>query len=216
MRQLEFYEFTGVLIPGSLVLVSLLLCFPALASNQTLLQLSVGGFGVLLILAYALGHLVQSIGNAIESVWWKFWGGMPTDWLRHHPARLLSTVQVQALWSSLPAKLGITPSGDLSTLSQGEWFAITRQIFAAVMSAGKATRVETFNGNYGLMRGIAAALLVSLPLVPFSPSAHCATVLMIAVAFGLAIARMHRFAKHYARELFVQFLQLPATSRTSP
>jgi hypothetical protein len=33
---------------------------------------------------------------------------------------------------------------------------------------------------------------------------------VVTVALALAIYRMHRFARLYAREVFVQFLQLPA------
>jgi hypothetical protein len=209
MRQLEFYEFVGILIPGALVLVDLYLCFPLFAGNQKFLDLSIGGFGTLLLLAYATGHLVQSIGNALEVGWWKLWGGMPTDWPRHHSARLLSSAQRDALWNSLPDKLKISLSGDLSSISRNDWFAITRQMYAAVMSAGKNTRVDTFNGNYGLLRGVASALIIALVLVPITPTPSWRLAAVIFAAFCLAVARMHRFGKHYARELFVQFLQLP-------
>jgi hypothetical protein len=35
------------------------------------------------------------------------------------------------------------------------------KVHAVVSGAGKVARVDTFNGNYGLLRGLAAAFLVA-------------------------------------------------------
>ncbi|MBL8809844.1 MAG: hypothetical protein JNM43_06665, partial [Planctomycetaceae bacterium] len=89
------------------------------------------------------------------------------------------------------------------------WYGITRQIYAAVSAAGRAGRVDTFNGNYGLNRGLAASLLTIAILVLFTGRSNWPYSVGLLLGAIAALYRMHRFARHYARELFVQFLQLP-------
>lgn len=172
-------------------------------------HISVGGLGIFIVLAYAVGHLVQAIGNLIEAVWWKYWGGMPTNWLRTKPARLLAEQQISLLQERLRKQPGLA-SFEITSSSLSDWHAITRQIYAAVAGAGRASRVDTFNGNYGLNRGLAAGLLAVLALLPTQTSMDWRLVVCVLVGAALALYRMHRFARHYARELFIQFLELPA------
>lgn len=162
-----------------------------------------------MILAYVLGHLVQAVGNAVEWVWWKTLGGMPSDWVRTCPSRLLAESQLPALEDSIARRLGIG-GVSVADITAKNWYAITRQIYADVAAAGRAGRVDVFNGNYGLNRGIAAALLVVLVAVLMRDLHSWKFALAVLGGFLLTLYRMHRFGQHYARELFVQFLQLPA------
>ena len=208
MKQFDFYEFTGILLPGAIVLTALVVLFPSWGLPTLIKDISVGGLGIFIVLAYAVGHLVQAVGNLIEAVWWKCWGGMPTNWLLTKPARLLAEHQISLLQEHLRKQLGLA-SFDITSSSLSDWHAITRQIYAAVAGAGRAGRVDTFNGNYGLNRGLAAGLLAVLALLPTQTTMDWRLVVCVLVGAGLALYRMHRFARHYARELFVQFLQLP-------
>jgi hypothetical protein len=208
MRQLDFYEFTGILLPGAIVMTALVLLFPGWGFPTLVKDVSVGGLGIFIVLAYAVGHIVQAIGNVIEAAWWKCWGGMPTSWLRTKPARLLAPQQISLLEERLCKQPGLS-NLNIALTSAGDWHAITRQIYAAVAGAGRASRVDTFNGNYGLNRGLAAGLLAALALMPTQVAVDWRIVVCVLIGTGLALYRMHRFARHYARELFVQFLQLP-------
>jgi hypothetical protein len=209
VRQFDFYEFTGILVPGATALAGSLLLFPDFLKPESIKDFNVGGLGLFLVLAYVLGHLVQAIGNGFESGWWKLWGGMPTDWVRTKPARLLAPSQVAALEKTAKERLGLEDL-QIAHSTPGQWYAITRQVYAEVAGAGRASRIDVFNGNYGLNRGIAAGLLVVLAVALLKSPVNWAFVGGAGVAAALAIYRMHRFARHYARELFVQFLQLPA------
>jgi hypothetical protein len=80
-----------------------------------------------------------------------------------------------------------------------------REVYAAVADAKRAGRVDTFNGNYGLMRGLAAAILVLL-IAAMAVGKGLLVAGAFAIMFLLALQRMHRFGKHYAMELFIQFL----------
>jgi hypothetical protein len=207
-KQFDFYEFAGIVMPGAILLVGLGQILPPLAAMVPVKDMSLGSLGTFLILSYAAGHIVQTLGNMIEKLWW-YIPGMPSDWVRTDRGHLLSQSQRTLLQDQLPAKLGLPSPFSFSSVDAKGWFAITRQVYAAVAAAERASRIETFNGNYGLNRGLGAALLaVAIVVLLADRSNWPYTVGLVAVAIA-ALYRMHRFGRHYARELFVQFLQLP-------
>lgn len=207
MREFDFYEFAGVVVPGSVLLVGSAVCVPAIKAVVFEKDLSLGESALALVVAYGLGHLIQAVGNAIEKLWWRAWKGMPSDWPRSGQHRLLAEQQVAVIDDALFDRLGYRVEGGFRRLDQQGWYALVRQIYAFVMKAGTAKRIDVFNGNYGLNRGMAAALL-SILFIHWATADHVrpGTVLLILAAAGLALYRMHRFGVHYARELFVQFL----------
>jgi hypothetical protein len=209
MKQFDFYEFTGILVPGATVLTGAVVLFPGWGLPALIKDTSIGGLGVFIVLAYVLGHLVQAVGNGIESIWWKIWGGMPTDWLRTKPDCLLAPSQLTVLEKAVKERLGLDGL-QISHSTAGQWYAVTRQVYAEVAGAGRAARIDVFNGNYGLNRGIGAGLLVVLVIALINWPVDWTFAGGVTAALALAIYRMHRFARHYAREVFVQFLQLPA------
>ena len=101
-------------------------------------------------------------------------------------------------------------------MTRAEWFVVTRRMYAIVSHAGRSGRIDIFNGNYGMFRGIAAAMLVliaaSLVEVGWE---HPRRYAIFGGALILALLRMHRFGVHYARELFVQLLTTEKTD-TAP
>lgn len=212
LRQFEFYEFAGVLAPGTTVIVATAIIFPGQFSPILKTGLSLGDLGVVVIMAYVIGHLTQAIGNGIECLWWWAWRGWPSDWIGQGRVGLLNRKQLDALESCLEARLGLSGIKLSKDNTRAKWHPVTRQIHAAVGAAGaeRLKRVETFNGNYGLFRGIASAMLITFVMtLVTAPKSGWSVKLMLLAAAGLALLRMHRFGKHYARELFVQFLSLP-------
>ena len=94
---------------------------------------------------------------------------------------------------------------DLDRLDKKAWYPITREIYAAVAAAGRSSRVDAFNRQYGLLRGIASALLLLVVwflITHWGSWQYASTAAALAV---LALIRMARFANVYARELFVHF-----------
>ena len=209
MKQFDFYEFTGILAPGALFLAGLIYLWPDALRFDSFKDVSVGTFGFFVLLAYATGHLVQAAGNIIEAIWWKAFGGMPSDWVRDSKQSLLAPAQVDRLRLLLRTRLHLNVPDSLSDVTGAAWYAITRQVYAAVSAAGRAQRIDTFNGNYGLNRGLFAASFVLAILVLTEEPVQVKLFLILSAVAVIAGIRMHRFAKHYARELFVQFLQLP-------
>ena len=211
MKNFDIYEFAGILTPGAIVLFGIGQLHPSIGTAIATQDISFGGLGIFVILAYAAGQLIQAAGNWVENGFWKLRGGWPSDWIRTNKADLLSEEQFAALKNELASKLGLSSSTDLSSMSDRQWRGITRQVYAAVAAEGRATRIDAFNKIYGLNRGIAASLLV---LAALAIASHWWVVLLLILAAVVALYRMNRFAVHYARELFVQFLQIE-TSKTS-
>lgn len=207
-KQFDFYEFAGIVMPGAILLVGLTQVSPKIAAVIPSKDMSLGNLGVFLILAYAAGHLLQAAGNLVENLWW-YLPGMPTDWVRTDTGHLLSPGQRSTLQEQLPAKLGLSSSFSFDNVDPKAWFGITRQVYAAVAAAGRSGRVDTFNGNYGLNRGLGASLLIVAIILLTDDRSNWPYAIGLAAAALAALYRMHRFGRHYARELFVQFLQLP-------
>lgn len=210
MRKFDFYEFAGILVPGTLFLAGLVYFWPGVIATDSMDKISIGGLGLFTLLAYVSGHLIQAIGNWIEKIWWVACRGMPTDWIRSGKGTLLAPAQTQKLRGDLQHRLGLSLPENLKELSAGEWVGIVRQVYAAVAGAKRASRVDTFNGNYGLHRGLVAAALLLLIVSPMSDVTTSTSTVILVIVAAVGTSRMHLFGKHYARELFAQFLQLPA------
>ena len=207
MRSLTFYEFTGVLAPGVTALAGIGWVLgeggPWLEGAATL-----GDLGLLLILGYVAGHLVQALGNLIESLWWRGRGGMPSDWARTGVLtwgrQLLSPSQTNQLVVALRDHGLIGKEEELPILTPGDWFAVTRQLYGVVEQSGKVERLEVFNGNYGMFRGLVSSFVLIGAVAGIE--GEWGIVIGAGVACLLALTRMERFGKHYSRELFVQYL----------
>jgi len=217
MKKFDFYEFTGVLAPGAVVVYGLARIYPELGLLVREEKISFGEFGLLLVLAYVAGHLLQSFGNLIEWAWWRCAGGWPSDWVRTRKRDILATAQWQVLPARVREVLDIKCPDDLAAISVADWKAITRQVYAAVRKAGRAERIDIFNGNYGMFRGVAASLIVIL-VAAFNEVERDRWKLygVLIVLALLALMRMHRFGVYYARELFVQFIGMKSGESDSP
>lgn len=200
-RDFGFYEYAGVIIPGAVLGAGLLWLIPEGRLLLPLGDVSFGGLGLFVILAYAAGHLVQSVGNGLEWVWWKVRGGWPTE--QALAGKLLSPEQHTRLIDALGRETHM-PRGTCR-LSTSERLALVREVYSVVVAAGRAGRVETFNGNYGLLRGLAASFVV-LTCAALIFGQGATVVGLLGALFLLALQRMDRFSKHYALELFVQYL----------
>src|SRR6266498_4439013 len=129
MRKFDFYEFAGVLCPGAVVVFGLARLYPALAPLVSKDEISFGDLGLFVILSYVAGHLVQAFGNVIEKIWWFFWGGLPSDWVRSEHQHLLTKEQKDHLNAAFEKLSGIHIK-PIPQLTKKEWFSITRQIYA--------------------------------------------------------------------------------------
>lgn len=207
MGKFDFYQIVGVIAPGILLQVGLGLLFPEISAVISLQSLTFGDLGIWLILAYIGGNLVQSVGNLLEKLWWKMWGGWPTDWVRSEKRVLISPNQSNLLRKLLAQMLHVEPPTRLSGFTQMEWASIVRQVHAEIVTQSSSERVFIFNSSYGLNRGVMTVLLLLSGASVLRGAPLCVALSLIATA-GLALLRMHRFGVLYARELFTQYLAL--------
>ncbi len=223
MKNFDFYEFNGLLLPGILALFGVSLLSTGFLSVVGGSSLTVGDLGLFVVLAYIVGHLVQAMSTVLEPFLWNRGGGMPTARIQKEKPRWLTPEQYAQLDSHLKKKLNLSPNGNLQDVASNEWFGITRQVYAAVAAQGRAARVDTFNGTYGLLRGLLTVLLSLIILtstvaykVPLGNVQDQYLVALLALVFCtyLIFNRMKRFGGDYAQELFVQFLQLPLSPAT--
>jgi hypothetical protein len=215
---LGFYDLAGVIAPGMVLVVGGVgLFFPGLRADLlALASVSLGSLGVGLILSYVAGELVQAVGTGIEAAWWRLWGGLPTDWLRSGKHELVAPVQLKLLEARVETMIN-DESFAFVKVDREQWYSLTRQINAAVAAAKRNARIDTFNGHYGLSRGVAAALLLLLVGTSLTDWRQLKVELVLAVLIGLSVYRMHEFGTVYARELVVQYLQLaPAPDAKRP
>jgi hypothetical protein len=205
----SYYDFFGILAPGTVLLVGLLLLFGQRPSAGFIEGIGVGGLGILAILGYANGQMAQAFGNVFENGYWWFWEGKPTHWVRtgRHERLSFSEKQIERLQDVCRTELGIDLEKDIPDLSASAWQGITRQFYAAVENRGQTRRITTFNSKYGFHRGLTVAALL-LAVAAFVDGRFWVGFAGLGAAI-LTLYRMHRFARHYARELFVQAIQLP-------
>src|SRR5262249_37631978 len=153
MQQLSFYEQVGIVTPGAVFLFGLMFYIPELRDILAKDGISVGGFGVFVILSYATGHLLAALGNTIEMAYWWAKGGMPSDWIVGPKPTLLSPAQIAKVEAKVLSRLGLVLR-PFDELRRGEWFPVFRQIYSDVEKHGKPDRGSVFNGVYGLNRGL--------------------------------------------------------------
>ena len=212
MKEFSFYETVGVIAPGMVTIVGMVIMFAPDKGKaiMTVLDVSVGSLGMILVLAYVVGQLLQAVGNAIENIWWKCWGGMPTDWLRSRKRELIAPSQRTLLESRIQVIVN-DPTFAIANMTDKHWYAITRQVYATVATANLNTRIDIFDSNYGLCRGISAGLFILLLTSVIVNWRDWRSAMLIAILVGVSIYRMHRFAERYGREMFVQFVNLKNT-----
>lgn len=198
----EVYDFIGVIVPGSIVVITSSLLFPEWAPLLGS-SISLGDLGLVLILAFLAGHLLQAVGNLWETIVWGLMGGMPSAWAASSKTLLLSDDQLKRLDDRLQADFSI----DRTALAEGR--STIREIMVRIKRQGDVERIERFNRNYGLMRGVAAGLLVTGLLVLALEIESWRIAVVLGLSAGVATYRMVRFGIHYGREMYVEYLSLP-------
>lgn len=207
MRKYDLYEFLGFISPGIVYCVSLGYVWPTKLNDLFSKDITLGGVTIGIVFAYAAGQLLQAIGNFLECILWKCLGGKPTDWLRTAPTKIVDAKQLPMIERQVQKMLSDDTFEMNIGLDTKGWYSITRQIYTCVSASNHAKRIDIFNANYGLCRGLAAAMMVLLLINILFNFKEWQMHIVLAILVGLAVYRFYRFGVIYARELFVQFLQ---------
>ena len=113
-------------------------------------------------------------------------------------------------------KVGTMEGGDadLTSFDAASWRAVTTRAFARVRNAGRSARIDVANRTYGLCRGLVAALALSLLWSLYAHRDQPALLVALVIMIAAAAWRMRRAGLHYARALFLEFIDLePGATR---
>ena len=203
MNRFNYYETVGVIAPGIVLIFTSSLIWPEQLSQIKTFDLSLGSFGFALILAYVAGHILQSVGNLIEKVWWKF-SVYPSDSILDKECTIVNQQQKKQIEERLRK---IYPEFLFSDQTNDSWGPFFRQVHNEVSKAGNTARIDAFNGTYGMLRGVAVATFVSAIVMIFVRG-FCEWQLILVLIFAgiLSLIRMARFGRYYAREVFLEYI----------
>lgn len=196
------YDYIGVILPGSAVLFAAMVAEPEFRGLFGKSGIDVAGLGLFLIMSFVTGHIVQSLGNLIETALKRLPGANPADEVLSKAQKIIAPEQRAKLAEKLKTEMSV----DLDGMDSASWVAIRRQMYASLGKGMPRERLESFNRTYGMLRGMSAALLlIAGGVIVLRPSSWAFAV--VAVACSLATgARMVRFSATYMRELIVQYL----------
>jgi hypothetical protein len=202
MKELSLYDILGVLAPGAVVTVGIITLFPQSAAVLANKSFTVGEFGIVLLASYIVGNLVAGLGNLLESAYWKLRGGNPTDRAIKSCCKLIHVREQHALQERLQSNKLIQPDEQLTDLQPSDWKGITRRMYLDLQNRTATRRVDLFNAQYGMNRGIAAGFVALAVMVILQVGLAAWRIeLILAACAALACYRMERFSRYYTGEL---------------
>jgi hypothetical protein len=203
-RVFDAYEVTGVVVPGASLLLGLWIINPHLLPELLNPKgVSLGSFGIFAVAAFCVGHIIQAPANAVTDLGWRIFGRV-TERMRSKGCGLPDSA-VERIPAQMESLLHQSPTIEDKNEA---WKPVTAQMAVAVANAGRDARLQKFNGNYGLFRGLTASFAILLCY-----AAYERLWVSVGLLFVLGWAtrfRMKRFSGYYARELWMQFLALDA------
>jgi len=199
------FEFKSIIIPGGYVLSFLLITHPSLESF--IATITFGGFSLFVFLSFIVGQLINSLSYFQEKLFWYFFGGMPTDWVlgenrqKKRWAKILTETQLLKLDELIQKKLII----DLNSVHTNDYRAVVHQLRLNIHN-DKLQRLVDHNTHYCLHRALSTASAL-LAFYLFFIYAWTIGIIIIICLF-LFLYRMYKFGIYYARELFLQFINV--------
>jgi hypothetical protein len=196
-KDLTFYEFVALIIPSVVLLFSVNFIL-TLQGNKSFFDFSnIGESVIFLCFSYALGHIIQGIGNIFENLLWKCYGGMPTKWLlkpNRFKERILDINMIEKIKEKIEKDYG-------SISNETDYGLI---IYDKLFQKKLTERIDIFNGNYSLFRGLSITFIILFVYLIFDKNHEFALVCFI--CFFISLRRMIRFGKHYAKNIFRSYL----------
>jgi len=194
MEKFNIYEYVAVIVPGVVFLFGTGVMLPESNVFQAVLMpRDMGTAAVHLFLAFAVGHMLQVLGQQLHAYYWSDFGGFPTDWPFTRQHNELSPALRQVI---------LEASGEPEVSDLFAWRRAVATIRSLVTTEGFSSRLETFHANYGMFRSLVVAGILLLFLLPWCTLNLWSMGALIAAGVVVALLGMHRFGVHYARELF--------------
>jgi hypothetical protein len=207
VKDFNLYDILGVLAPGVVVTIGLMTIFPETSPVLAKENFSAGELGFVILISYVIGNLVAGLGNFLESGYWRFRGGWPTDRAHQSDGKILEAREIEALQEKLRNQRVIGQVETLKDLAGKDWWAITKRVYVGLAAKGASRRIDIFNAQYGMNRGIAAGFVVLIVMLLFQSGIDGWRIQMVLAGCTiLSFYRMERFARHYTAELLRSYL----------
>lgn len=191
-KDFSFYEFVGLLVPSVIFLFVLNQSSSYLYDKDFIEFASLGDSIVFLILSYGLGHIIQAIGRFYEIPFWKLFKGRPTSWLisQRSNSRLFNQDKKERIIQKLEADFG-------------KWEDYDHIVYTVLTHRKLTKRIDIYVGNYTFFKGLTVVFLIITFLTVYYfdwKLSLCAFSIFI-----ISNIRMFRFAKLYAKEIYVTY-----------
>ena len=181
-NKFDFYDILGFLIPGTLLVCWVPICFPSISSMASALKFP-SAFAVIALTALSvmLGHLMQAVGSIIEPAIQRTWGGKRSQRaLTQGIKGYLSQDAAKRIREKLCQVVG--PEASDTDLF---YYALQRTDAANI---GRTTR---FNSLYAYHRGLIVFFLIATALLAIStiwgPAASWTTHLQMGAFAGILV-----------------------------
>lgn len=198
-KEFSFFEFVGFIVPGTLAALSIEVFLEIIYQKSFIQFSSVGESIIFIVIAYAIGHIIQAIGDLIEIPFWKLQCGWPGKWALSSKIKL-----------SKKLGLSINEINLLKAKVQQEFHELSNRDYTSnvckylISKNISMQRIEIFNANYSMSRGLSVVFLLDLVFaIIFFKVTYC---YLFVCLFVLMLYRMFRYGKHYAREVYRFFL----------
>lgn len=205
----DAYEYVGVIIPGALPTLVASLLVPEVASLISSEGVELGTLGIFLIMSFVVGHVVQLIGNWIETIEGLLgWG--KDSLVLNEKRRPIDDFRWQRFLSALRSEDIIGQE----KLNSSLWQGIRKEVYAALQAAKRTQRIDAFNRTYGMCRGMVAGTILTIGIVlVLGGTEHQSKALLTFALLTIPLyIRMRRFSRHYFTEIVSQFLALKGTN----
>ncbi len=196
-KDFSFYEFVGIIVPSTILLYGIQVIFEFVYQKQLVDFSKIGETAIFIVICYGVGHILQSLGNICERIVWYIFGGMPTNWLTKKN-RFGKTLFDNPLNQRIEDKVKLKFGAGINDYG--------RLTYNFIFQKEKTARIDIFNGNYSLFRGLSISFL--LMMVTCLYFFDWKIFLVMTVPFALSVKRMIRFAKYYATETYSTFFNL--------
>lgn len=196
-KEFSFYEFVGIIVPSVIFLYTAQLIIDFAYQKQMVDFGKIGETTIFIIVCYGFGHILQSLGNIFENILWFIYGGMPSKWLNKKNTfgnTLFENPLNQKILEKAKLKFG-EGIADYGTLS-----------YNLIFLKEKTARIDIFNGNYSLFRGLSVSFLLITIMCGYFFNWQITA--LVTIPFFLSVARMVRFAKYYATDTFRTFYNI--------
>lgn len=207
MKELSLYDILGVITPGAIVTIGIITVFPESSAVLANKNVTVGEFGLVVLVSYIIGNLVAGVGNLLEGSYWRLRGGWPTERAVRADCAIIQAREREVLEEKLVVNKLIKDGERLAELPPKDWRGISRRIYLEVTNPNARNRIEVFNAQYGMNRGIVAGFIILEALIILHAGFRLWRIeLLLAACTIMACYRMERFGQYYASELLRGYL----------